>query len=281
MEKGAPPLKTGGLTALGSALGQVLRDCALSCPLLTGGRRPSFDNYHVTSRTRINPMNTSNHSPTSEGVAPSMMIEYFFDFVCPWCLIGKRHLRAAISRLADLRPDVQVRVLWRSHQLLPDIPPGGVPYQPFYIARLGSAEAVAQRRAQVQQAGNPADIQFAFERIEVMPNTMAAHNLSTWAAENGTEAQQAALIENLFTAYFIDGEDIGDPSVLQRRAQACGLEAEGLRKHLAELGEQNGIMHSPQADYVSGVPFFVFNGKYAISGAHPPETLVQAMLQSI
>ncbi|WP_158597877.1 DsbA family oxidoreductase [Noviherbaspirillum saxi] len=226
-------------------------------------------------------MNTSNHSPTSEGAAPSLVIEYFFDFVCPWCLIGKRHLRIAMILLADLRPDVQVRVLWRSHQLLPDIPPGGVSYQPFYIARLGSAEAVVRRRAEVQQAGNPAGIQFAFERIEVMPNTVAAHNLSTWAAENGTEAQQSALIESLFAAYFMIGEDIGDPSVLQRRALACGLEAEGLQKHLADSDEQNGIMRSPQADYVSGVPFFVFNGKHAISGAYPPETLVQVMLQSI
>ncbi|RJG02997.1 DsbA family oxidoreductase [Noviherbaspirillum sedimenti] len=226
-------------------------------------------------------MNSFPRSPASEGVAPSLVIEYFFDLVCPWCLIGKRHLRAAISQLAALRPDARVSVRWRSHQLLPDIPPGGVPYQSFYIARLGSAEAVAQRRAQVQQAGNPACIQFAFERIGVMPNTAAAHDLSAWAAANGTEAQQSALIESLFVAYFMEGEDIGDPSVLQRRALACGLEAEGLRQHLAKTAGQTGIMRAPQADYISGVPFFVLNGKYAISGAHPPETLVQAMLQSI
>ena len=241
-----------------------------------------------TIANRKKTVNTSNPGlPTEErhadGVAPSLTIEFFFDFVCPWCLIGKRHLQTAISRLAQLRPDVQVRVLWRSHQLLADIPPGGVPYQPFYIARLGSAEAVAQRRAQVQQAGDPAGIKFAFERIELMPNTVAAHQLIAWAAECGSEEQQSALIENLFTAYFIEGDDIGDQSVLQKRALACGLEQESLRAHLATASSKStsGLRLSPQADYVSGVPFFVFNGKYALSGAHPPDALLHAMQQSI
>lgn len=219
----------------------------------------------------------------ANGATPSLTIEYFFDFVCPWCLIGKRHLRSALSQLAQLRPDVQVHVLWRSHQLLPDIPPGGVPFQPFYIARLGSAEAVARRRAQVQQAADPAGIKFAFDRIEVMPNTVAAHRLSAWAAECGTEEQQLALIESLFTAYFIEGEDIGDYAVLQRKALECGLDQESLQAHLAASSSENSsrIQLSPQADYISGVPFFVFNGKQALSGAYPPDALLQVMQQSI
>src|SRR5215475_3173836 len=82
-----------------------------------------------------------------------LKIEAFFDFICPWCLIGKRNLDAAVARFASSRPDVQVKVQWRSHQLLPWTPPDGLPYQAFYRDRLGSAEAVAARRAQVQKAG--------------------------------------------------------------------------------------------------------------------------------
>src|SRR5579864_1052821 len=144
----------------------------------------------------------------------SVTVDVHFDFVCPWCLIGKRNLDAAISRLASLRPDVNVKVRWHSHQLLPDMPVGGVPYQAFYVARLGSAAAVAARRAQVQEAACAAGVQLAFDRIEVMPNTRAAHNLVAWAATTDAAFQPASLIDRLFTGYFMDGEDIGNPDVL-------------------------------------------------------------------
>src|ERR1700709_1906501 len=67
----------------------------------------------------------------------SLTVDAHFDFVCPWCLVGKRNLDAAVSRLASLRPEVSVKVRWHSHQLLPDTPVGGLPYQAFYVARLG------------------------------------------------------------------------------------------------------------------------------------------------
>jgi predicted DsbA family dithiol-disulfide isomerase len=91
-----------------------------------------------------------------------------------------------------------------------------------------------------------------FGRIEVRPNTAVAHKLVAWSAANGAEAQQAALIESLFTAYFMDGEDIGDLSVLQRRALECGLEHDGVLGHMAVLStgtartcgiSRNGIQH--------------------------------------
>ena len=205
------------------------------------------------------------------GPKRSLTVEVFFDFVCPWCLIGKRHLDAAARRLAELRPDVRLEVVWRSHPLLPDIPLGGVPYQAFYVARLGSPEAVARRRAQVQQIGTAAGIRFAFERIKVLPNTAAAHAWVARAAATASQAQQARLIEQIFTAYFVEGEDIGDALVLERIAQACGVQA-------AAPGEgQRALGHYP----VGGVPCFVFDGALALSGAEPPGMLVDAMLQAL
>ena len=91
---------------------------------------------------------------------PFLEIEVFLDFICPWCLIGTRHLRAAMKRLTELRPEIELRVVWRSVQLLPNTPLVGEPYQAFYLARLGGSEAVAARRAQLQQAGRPVGINF-------------------------------------------------------------------------------------------------------------------------
>src|SRR3954454_18924484 len=157
------------------------------------------------------------HATTQRAAAEKafVRIDVHFDFVCPWCLIGKRNLDAAVNRFSSLRPDVGVKVRWHSHQLLPDVPVGGVPYQAFYVARLGSAEAVAARRAQVQEAARAAGLQLAFERINVMPNTRAEHRLAYWAVGTSPGFQPAPLIDRLFTGYFMDGEDIGDPDVLQ------------------------------------------------------------------
>ncbi|SAL80592.1 DSBA oxidoreductase [Caballeronia arvi] len=215
------------------------------------------------------------------GHGRTMTVEVFFDFICPWCLIGKRNLEAAISRFAALRPDVRLKVLWRSHQLLPWIPLEGMPYQAFYLDRLGSHEAVAARRAQVRRAGIEAGVEFSFEQIDVMPNTAAAHDLVAYAASRGNEAQHALLIERLFGAYFMEGKDIGDWRVLERLGVECGLEPEGVVNHLAEsrrMADPTARL-VPSADHhVGGVPHFVFDASYALSGAHSPGAIIEAMM---
>lgn len=201
---------------------------------------------------------------------PKLCIQVHFDLICPWCFIGKRHLDAALARFSQARPDVEVEVLWVSHQLLPDTPPEGLPYQPFYEKRLGGPAAVAARRAQVQEAARGTGIRFAFDRIARMPNTRLGHRLLNDLARPGEAIATAALIETLFQAYFVEGEDIGDPEVLSRLAQACGAagEADGAsRHHTAQAGRME----------VPGVPLFVFNDRVALSGAQSPEALLDRM----
>jgi len=222
---------------------------------------------------------------TAVSKTQSVTVDVHFDFICPWCLIGKRNLEAAVSRLASLRPDVSVKARWHSHQLLPDTPVGGVPYQAFYVARLGSPGAVAARRAQVQEAAHAAGIELAFDRIEMMPNTRAAHKLVAWATSTTTGAacKPALLIDRLFTGYFMEGEDIGNRDVLERIGLACGLDAAGLVEHLttSRREEHMPLPRSPQADDVRGVPHFVVNSALSLSGAYSPGAIVDAILRSI
>ncbi|MCG5078937.1 DsbA family oxidoreductase [Paraburkholderia tagetis] len=217
---------------------------------------------------------THSLSPASPGSPARLLrVDFHFDFICPWCLIGKRNLEAAIAALEARQPHMSVQVVWHPLELLPHTPPGGLPYEAFYLARLGSAQAVAQRRAQVRQAAHSAGVELAFERIRVMPNTAAAHELVARATDKDGErgrGLQAELIERLFSAYFVEGEDIGDAPTLSRIARAYGVD---------------DAAPAPRVDgaslRVDGVPFFVFEGRYAVSGAQPPQVLVDAMLRAV
>lgn len=213
--------------------------------------------------------------------ARSLTVEVDFDFVCPWCMIGKRNLDAAEQQLADLRPDVQLNILWRSHQLQPGTPIGGIPYQAFHIARLGSPEAVAARRAQVQHPGDAVGIKFAFDRIELLPNTARAHALVAWAVVHGSSAQQALVVERLFSAYFMDGANLGDWRLLETIAMQCGLEcADFVRQPDKTTSEADQLLR--KAEHVTrGVPHFRLNGTIGLSGAHSSGHLLDAMLRSL
>lgn len=227
------------------------------------------------------------NSTTKHGVTvkrnASVQIDVHFDFVCPWCLIGKRNLDTAISRFASLRPDVSVEVQWRSHQLLPNIPVAGVPYQAFYLARLGGEAALAARRAQINSAAREAGIELMFDWIEVMPNTRIAHKLVSWATATGAAVEPAALIDRLFTSFFIDREDIGNPETLARIGVACGLDAARLAEHLATSRRESHVAlpRPPQSNEVRGVPHFIINSALSLSGLCAPGAIVYAMLRSV
>ncbi len=217
-------------------------------------------------------------------MSTTLAIDVHFDLICPWCLIGKRHLRTAIEQFRSTHPDVDVALNWRSHRLLPAIPAAGIPYQAFYERRLGSPAAVAARRAQVQAAARAAGIELAFERIALMPNTQLAHRLIDCAGEFGGPEQVACLIERLFAAYFMEGRNIGALPVLLAIAAEAGFPAAAIEARLAtpEAGDRfRARLAAAGAGQVSGVPFFVFNDRLAISGAHPPSSLLAAMEQAL
>ena len=206
-------------------------------------------------------------------------IEVGFDLICPWCLIGLRHLQTALTQLGVEQPDIAVRLHWRGVQLLPDVPPGGWPFNEFYRRRLGSEAAVRQRQSMVLHAAAAASAHIDYSAITVMPNTADAHRLLAWAGRHGGPTQRDALLERLLRAYFEDGDDIGNPVVLLAHGEAAGYERAAMQ---AEL---HGADHPYHADGIgngsSGVPFYSFNGKPALTGAQPPELLLAAMYETL
>lgn len=214
---------------------------------------------------------------------PCLTVDVYFDLICPWCLIGKRHLDAALARWAHERPEVPVRVRWCAYPLLPAVPAAGLDYRAFYLARLGDARAVAARRAQVQEAARAAGLELplALERIEVLPNTLAGHRLIQYAAQAHGAAAAGALTEELFTRYFIAAQHIGDPEVLRAAADACGIRAPGPVHDDAPWLPPPAVPQAPPRWAGQGVPLFVFGGRHGVSGARPAAVLFDAMQQAL
>jgi len=203
-------------------------------------------------------------------VTTTLSVEVAFDLICPWCLIGKRHLDTALAMLLTRRPDVKIEIDWRSYPLMPRVPKKGLPFADFYRQRLGSAEAVALRQAQVREAARNAGVEIRFECIAVFPNTLQAHRLVAQARQQGGPALAGTVIDALFDGYFAKGRDIGDAAVLADIQAACGV-----------LPEQAAASDIDAAQGGHGVPHFRFNGSVVVEGAQRPAVLLEAMLRAL
>ena len=207
----------------------------------------------------------------------TLRIDVWFDFVCPWCLIGKRQLAKALALLGESAPEVRAEVRWHGVQLLSQAPGEGWPFLDFYIRRLGGEAAVRARQAMVLNAAHAAGAAIDFPAILVMPNTGLAHRLFAAAVAHGTPAQADALLERLFAAHFTRGANLGMPEVLLAEAAACGLPLGSLVSAL-ELDGRPFKPGPPPPDPAGGVPCFAFDGGLYLSGAQPPGRL-HAMMQ--
>lgn len=209
------------------------------------------------------------------------------DYLCPWCWIGLRNLREAIALLqaepaqaahaAPLQPlqPLQVELNIVPHQLLPQVPTEGLDYTAFYLARLGSAENIAARRAQVRAAGAAAGgggIVFQHEAIQRLPNTLSAHRLTAAAKPLHSEAAHLAWVEAVFAAYFQRGLDIGDTAVLAQLAAEQQLPEAALQAWRTPDHRLN-----PRPLAVNGVPHAVVNGWQSVSGAQPVALWLRAL----
>ncbi|MBF8755428.1 MULTISPECIES: DsbA family oxidoreductase [Pseudomonas] len=207
----------------------------------------------------------------------TVTLDVFFDFICPWCLIGQRHLDQALARLRREQPQRQVRVHWRGVQLLPGLAAEGVPFEAFYRERLGSDEAVRQRQAQVRDAASAVGEHIEFARIRRMPNTANAHRLLQRVQALGNRQQADALLMRLFAAYFHEGQDLGDRATLLAIAQGCGL----MPAQVADcLREDARPFMGEQGRAAGGVPCFVVDRRRVVSGAQPADVLFEALCEA-
>lgn len=193
------------------------------------------------------------------------------DIVCPWCFIGHRHLQDALERL----PEIETTVDWRPYQLHPYIPPEGVSFDEHYRRKFGGN--LEMLRARVQQAGESAGIDFHFDLIERVPNTLAAHTVIGWAAEG--EAR-SAVVERLFEGYFLEGQNVGDPEVLATLASEAGLDRSQVAERLARDDDRERVAAEGDTNRrsgITGVPFFLIGNRYPVVGAQSPETMVQVI----
>ena len=203
-------------------------------------------------------------------------IDVISDMVCPWCYLGKARLELAIAEVQDR---VSVDVTYRPYQLNPDMPVEGVDHKAWLTEKLGE-ERLAESHKTLTQLGSAVGIAYDFDAIKIAPNTMDAHRLAMWAHAEDPQLQEKVMTR-LFKAFFEEGRNIGDHAVLTDIAGEAGLDKELIARLLASDADKDTIKSEIDAASqmgVSGVPFFIIDQKYAISGAQEKELFVEALL---
>ena len=214
-----------------------------------------------------------------------MNIDIISDVVCPWCYIGKRQIEAALAMYAQQHPGAdRPSVTWRPFQLNPQLPAEGMSRQDYVVQKFGAARA-KDIYARVAGVGAEYGIAFAFDKIARQPNTVAVHSLIALAGAAGAQEEglQDRVKEAFLHAYFLDGVDLSKTENLVEIAEAAGLDRTQAEQCLADPQSRQAVSDEDQrarAIGVEGVPFFIFNGKLAVSGAQGPEALLDAMHQA-
>lgn len=193
-----------------------------------------------------------------------MKVEIFSDVVCPWCYVGHARFARAAQAFRDKGGTIEVTM--RPFQLNPDAPAEGEPLLPALERKFGGN--VAQMTSRVTEVAAGEGLELRFDQA-ISANTLEAHRLVEVATGQGKGEEMADL---LFRAHFTDGLNVGDPEVLAKLAAEAGVRDTG--EGAAEVREQ--IARAGRLG-ITGVPLFLFEGKFAVSGAQPYETMTAAI----
>jgi predicted DsbA family dithiol-disulfide isomerase len=192
-----------------------------------------------------------------------MRIDIYSDTVCPWCFLGKRRFELALAG----RPQFEPKVTWRPFELNPDLPWEGVERAEFLAAKIGDPGRIAAMEEAMVRHGEAIGLEFRFDLIRRMPNTRRSHLLIAHAARCGL---QPNVKDRIMRAYFQEGVDIGEVDELVRLGAEGGLSEREARSALVLREGQDGVVAAERhaaALGITGVPTFVFDGQYTISGA--------------
>lgn len=208
-----------------------------------------------------------------------MKVEIWSDVMCPFCYIGKRHYETALKQFPDAE---HIEVEWKSFQLDPTLVKSGKPISTYeYLAsRKGVTIDVAREMTSgVATAARTAGLNINFDKA-IIANTRDAHRMIHFAQSQGKGNE---IEERLFEAHFIEGLDVSSIDVLAELAKGIGLDKKKALNVLtsdAYLDEVNDDIRAAQQIGVRGVPFFVFDRKYAVSGAQPASAFLQTLEKS-
>jgi predicted DsbA family dithiol-disulfide isomerase/uncharacterized protein (DUF924 family) len=208
-----------------------------------------------------------------------MKVEIWSDVICPFCYIGKRKLESA---LAQLPPRDRVEICWKSFQLQPDTKtdPARNALQHLAERKGWSMDFARQAAADISGRARDVGLTFNYDRT-VVANTFDAHRLVHYASMLG---KGDAMTEQLFKAYFTDGRNIADPAVLAELAVGAGLPGEGVKNVLASDGFADDVRRDIDDALqmgINGVPFFVFDNRYAVSGAQDTSVFLEALARAL
>jgi len=203
----------------------------------------------------------------------TLAIDMISDVVCPWCYIGKRMLERAIAS----KPEIAVEVRFRPYFLNPWVPRQGISREDYLTAKFGSVERYNSGNNRVVEAAAAVGLPYQRELIKRQPNTLDCHRLILWAAQAG---RAAAVKQRLMELYFSEGGDLTQPEVLLAAAVDCGLPGDEARALLASERDVDTVTREAQSAKeagIEGVPFFIFGGMIALSGAQPSEYIAAAI----
>ena len=207
-------------------------------------------------------------------VSPSKIrIDVVSDVVCPWCFIGKKRLEQAIA----LAPDVPVEVHYHPYFLNDWIPADGISREQYLTTKFGSPDRYKEIAQRVSTAAAQDGLIYAIDKVNRQPNTTDSHRLIHWASAIGKAPQMK---QRLMELYFSEGADLSDRNVLVKAAAEIGLDPKETADKLNS--DTDLALVSQQADQaksagIQGVPFFIFDNAYAISGAQAAEQLADVI----
>jgi predicted DsbA family dithiol-disulfide isomerase len=207
----------------------------------------------------------------------SLQVEVIADFVCPFCFIGQRRFREALKAVQG-----PTDVTWYPFQLNPEIPPEGLPFDVYLTRRFGSPANIEPVLKHLVTEGRSVGIDFRFDALRHVPNTLAVHQLMYLAETMNID--QSPLAESLFSAFFEQGRNIGERGELIEIAAAHGIDAMALTEAI-ENDETKQFVLKREAQVrssgIAGVPGFLLNRRLLVVGAQSTDTFVNAFDQAM
>ena len=199
----------------------------------------------------------------------TIKVDLISDTVCPWCYVGKRRMELAMQEL----PEFSFDLLWRPYQLNPDMPAEGIARADYLKRKFGKPKYGKTVTGALVEAGESVGVDFQFDKIERMPNTLDSHRLIRWARNDNVQAE---VVDALFDHYFVQGHDVSDHDLLLEIARGAGMDTDLVRGLLNSDADIDLIKQEDQAARemgVSGVPSYLMIDKFIITGAQDVHAL--------